>query len=100
MARANRAQITGNASVTYQGQHVVWHVVPMDSSAVKPDRADIACMSALFHWLKPITDEEGGGWGGGGGWRGDMGRKPMCSEKIPDDELQKMPSTNAQKLKT
>ena len=33
-------------------------------SAIKSDRVEIASISALFYWLKPLTDE--GGWGGGG----------------------------------
>ena len=77
-------------------QPVVCHVVRRDSSARKFDRAEIAFISALFYWLKPLTDEELGGGGGGGG---EGGRKPEYPEKSPDDELQKIPQTKARKFK-
>ena len=40
-------------------QHVVRHVVGRDSSASKSDRGEIALIFALFHWLKPLTDDRG-----------------------------------------
>ena len=62
------------------------HFVGRDSSAIKFDRAEIVPVSALFYWLKPLTDE-------GGEETGVPGENP------PDDELQKMPHTKARSFK-
>ena len=40
-------------------QHFVHHVLRRNSSAIKSDRVEISIVSALFHWLKPLTDERG-----------------------------------------
>ena len=42
---------------------------------------------------------EGRGGGGGGREGGLRGRKPVYPEKIPGDELQKMPHTTARRFK-
>ena len=52
-------QITCNTSSAYHVQHVVYHVLRRDSSAIKFDRVEIAFILAMFHWLKPQTDK---GW--------------------------------------
>ena len=76
------------------------HVVRRDSSAVKFDRVEISLILTLFYWLKPLSDE-GGGWGGGGlgGGLVEGGGGSEYPEKIPGDELQKMPHTKARKFK-
>ena len=56
-SRANHVQITCNTSSAYHVQHVVHHVVQRDSSVIQFDRVGIAFISALFYWLKPVTDE-------------------------------------------
>ena len=67
------------------------HVIPRDSSSIKFERADIAFVLALFHWLEPLTDEgEGEGEVGGGG--------TGVPEENTDDKLQKMPHTKTQSL--
>ena len=38
-------------------QHVMFHIVGRDSSAIQLDRGKIAFILALFNWLKPLTDE-------------------------------------------
>ena len=83
--------------------HVMCHEVQRESSGIKFYRAEVAVTLALFHWLKPLTDEEGGGGGGGGrvreeggGWSGEMregggggggneGGGADYPEKTPDD---------------
>ena len=50
-------QITCSTQSAYLVQHVVCHVVRRNSSAIKFDRVEIAFISALFYWLKPLTDE-------------------------------------------
>ena len=54
-------------------QHVVYHVVQRDSSAIKFDRVDIAFILALFYWLD--------------------------YPPVKNGELQKMPHTKARKFK-
>ena len=54
-----RVKIMWNTSGGYRVQHVVCPVVQRDCSAVRPDRVGIASVLALFHWLKPLTDEGG-----------------------------------------
>ena len=49
-------QITCNTSGAYHVQHIVSHVEPRDSTAVKV-RADIAFILTLFPWLKLLTNE-------------------------------------------
>ena len=51
-------QIMCNTLSAYHMQHVVRKVEQRDSSDFKFDRVDIAFISALFHWLKLLTDEE------------------------------------------
>ena len=53
-------QITCNTSGAHHVQDVCL-VVRRDISAVKFDRVEIAFILALFYWLKPLTDEWGGG---------------------------------------
>ena len=38
-------------------QHAVCHVVGRNSTALKFDRAGIAFISDVCHWLKPLTDQ-------------------------------------------
>ena len=58
---ANHAQqqITCNTSSSYHVQHVVYHVVRRNSSAIKLDKIEIAFILVLFYWLKPLTNEGG-----------------------------------------
>ena len=58
--------------------HVVSHMVRKDSSAIKFNRVEIAFISALLYWLRPLFGKGGGGGGG---------CKPGYPEKTPDDEL-------------
>ena len=51
-------------------QHVVYHVVHRDSSAVRFDRVEIAFILPSFYWLSPELMKEG--------------RKPEYLEKTPD----------------
>ena len=55
--RHNRVKITCNTSSGCHVQRVVRHLVRRDSSAIKFDRVEIAFISALLYWLKPLTDE-------------------------------------------
>ena len=50
-------QITYNTSGAYHVSHTVCHVVRMDSSATELSRTEIEFISALFLWLKPLTDK-------------------------------------------
>ena len=70
-------EITRNTSGAYHVQHAVCHVARKESSAVMSDRLKIAFVLALFYWLKHSPMEEG--------------RRVEYPEKIPDDELWKMP---------
>ena len=63
---ANHVQHIGRLS----RQHAVFHVLRRESSTVKFDRAEIAFILALLHWLKLLTNEIGEGGGGGGGGAG------------------------------
>ena len=54
-------KIACNTSSVYHVQHIVCHVVRRDSAAVKLDRVEIACILALFYWLKSLTNEGGEG---------------------------------------
>ena len=51
-------QVTCNKSGAYRVQQALCYVVRKGSSAVESDRFKIA-FTALFHWLKPLTDEIG-----------------------------------------
>ena len=51
----NRLQITCNALSAYHVHHAVRHVARRDSQALTFDRNEN--ILALFHWLKPLTDE-------------------------------------------
>ena len=53
---------------------------------MKSDRVEIAFISALLYWLKPLTDEG----------REETG---VPRENGPGDELQKMPHTTARRFK-
>ena len=57
--RRNPVQIMCNTSSVYQMQLAVYHLVRRDSSAVKFNRVEMAFISVLFYWLKPLTDEGG-----------------------------------------
>ena len=57
--RHNGVKITCNTSSAYHVQRVVCHLVRRDSSAIKFDRVEIACILALLNGLKPLTDEGG-----------------------------------------
>ena len=48
---SNRVQITCNTPSAYHVQHVVYHVVRRDSSAIKFDRVEIEFIFALFYRL-------------------------------------------------
>ena len=37
----------------------MYHEIRRYSSAIKFDRVEIAFIVALFHWLKPLTDDGG-----------------------------------------
>ena len=67
--RCNPVQIMCNTLSTYHMQHVC-HLARRDSSAIKFDRVEITSMLALSSWLKPLTNE-----GGGGNWS--TCRKPL-----------------------
>ena len=81
----NCVQITCNTSGAFHAQHTVCHVVRIDSSAIKFDRAEIAFILASFHWLKPLTDERG--------------EETEVPGETSDDEPQKMPHAGARKFK-
>ena len=49
-----------NTSSAYHVQPAVSHLERRDSSAIKFDRVEMAFISALFYWLKRLTDEGGG----------------------------------------
>ena len=68
-------QIPCNTLGAHHVKHVVCHAVQRDGSAIKSNRAEVAFISALFDWLKPLTDE-GGGSGGRCGGRGEETRVP------------------------
>ena len=53
------AQVVRVQSCANHVQHFVCHWVRRDSSVIKFDRLEIAFISALFYWLKPLTDEGG-----------------------------------------
>ena len=65
-------QITCNTLHVFHVQHAACHVVRRDSSAIKFDRAVIAFLLVLLHWLKPLTD----GAGEGTGVPGEKPRRP------------------------
>ena len=58
----NHLQITCSTSGAYHVQRVC-NMVRRDSSAIKSDILEIAFILALFHWVKPLTNEGGGGIG-------------------------------------
>ena len=52
---------------------------------MKFDRVEIAFILVLLYWLNHYSMK--------------VGRKPECSDKTPDDELQKIPYTTVRKFK-
>ena len=80
----NCVQITCNTSGAYHVQHVMCHLVRRDSSAIKFDRVYIRFSSALYP-LIPLAHEGG--------------KEPKYLKKNPNNKLQKMPHTKAQKFK-
>ena len=60
------------------------HMVGRDNLGIKFDRVYITFILALFYWLKSLPMKE---------WR-----EPEYPEKTPDDELQKVPHSNARKF--
>ena len=48
-----------NLLSTYHVQLAVWHMVRLDSSAIKFDIVEIMFILTLFYWVKPLTDEGG-----------------------------------------
>ena len=84
-----------NTSSTYHTQHVMCHVVWMDSSAVKFDRVKIAFILA-FNLLTDTINWWKGGRRLGGGW---AGGETGVQRKPPDNELQKIPHTKAWNFK-
>ena len=78
-----RVHITCNTLSTYHMQHVC-PMVQRDSSAVK---FELKLHLSQFYFI---------------GWNHQsmkVGKKPECPQKTPDDELQKMPHTQAPKFK-
>ena len=62
-------------------QYVVWHIVQRNSSAINLDKFEIAFILALFHWLKPLTNEGG--------------EKARVIGELCNDKLQKLTHTSA-----
>ena len=57
LSSGNRVQITCHSWSAYHVQHDVCHVV--QGTAQLFERVEITFVLALFHWLKPCTDEGG-----------------------------------------
>ena len=71
---------------TCHAHQIVWQ----DNSAIKSQSIEISSISALYHWLKPQSDEVVGGGEGG---------KSVYTERTPDDKFQKVPHTKARRFK-